>query len=91
MRNVLVFGASYGALIGVKLALAGHRATLVCRAPTADLINREGLRVRMPVKGRPGLVEVRSRGLGGRVYATTHAEARPCDYDLRGVGKQGPD
>lgn len=90
MRNVLVFGASYGALIGAKLALAGHRATLVCRAPTADLINREGLRVRMPVKGRPGLVEVRSRGLAGRVDAATPAEARPGDYDLVVLAMQEP-
>jgi hypothetical protein len=90
MRNVLVFGASYGALIGAKLALAGHRATLVCRAPTADLINREGLRVRMPVKGRPGLVEVRTRGLAGKVDATTPERARPGDYDLVVLAMQEP-
>jgi hypothetical protein len=90
MRNVLVFGASYGALIGMKLALAGHRATLVCRAPTADLIDREGLRVRMPVKGRPGLLEVRSRGLAGRVDATTPASADPARYDLVVLAMQEP-
>ena len=90
MRNVLVFGASYGALIGAKLALAGHRATLVCRARTADLINREGLRVRMPVKGRPGLVEVRSKPLPGKVDATTPEHARPGDYDLVVLAMQEP-
>jgi hypothetical protein len=90
MRNVLVFGASYGALIGVKLALAGHRATLVCRSATAGLINREGLRVRMPVKGRTELVEVRSRGLAGRVDATPPESADPARYDLVVLAMQEP-
>ena len=48
-RSILIFGASYGALFGVKLALAGHEATLVCRAATAQLINAEGVVVRMPI------------------------------------------
>ena len=28
-RKILVMGASYGSLLGVKLALAGHDVTLV--------------------------------------------------------------
>src|SRR5688500_100038 len=40
-RKILILGASYGALMGAKLALAGHDAQLVCRAQTADLINAE--------------------------------------------------
>ena len=38
-RRVLILGASYGSLLGTKLAMAGHDATLVCRQATADLIN----------------------------------------------------
>ena len=89
-RRILVFGASYGALMGVKLALAGHHATLVCRAATAQLINSEGVIVRMPVKGREGLVPVRSRGLPGRVDATTPDAANPADYDLVVLAMQEP-
>ena len=48
-RKILIFGASYGALLGAKLALAGHGVTLVCTARTAGLINAEGIVVRMPV------------------------------------------
>ena len=33
-RKILIFGASYGALLGAKLALAGHGVTLVCTART---------------------------------------------------------
>ena len=89
-RSILVFGASYGALLAAKLALAGHHATLVCRAGTADLINAEGITVRIPVKGREGLVAVRSRELPGRIRATTPEEARPQDYDLAVLAMQEP-
>jgi len=89
-RKVLVFGASYGSLMGIKLALAGHDSTLVCRARTADLINAEGITVRMPVKGREGLVDVRSKGLPGRISATTTDAARPADYDLVVLAMQEP-
>jgi len=89
-RKVLVFGASYGSLMGIKLALAGHDATLVCRARTAELINAEGITVRMPVKGREGLAEVRSRGLPGRITATTTDAARPEEYDLVVLAMQEP-
>jgi len=39
-------------------------ATLVCLPATAELINREGTRVRFPVKGQ-GTVEIRSQDLPG--------------------------
>ena len=89
-RKVLIFGASYGSLFGIKLALAGHSATLVCRDRTADLINAEGTVVRMPVKGRDGLVELRSRDLPGHVGATTPDRANPADYDLVVLAMQEP-
>ena len=59
--NVLVLGASYGSLLGTKLGLAGHHTHLVCLPAEAELINSEGAVVRMPVKGRDGLVEVNSQ------------------------------
>jgi hypothetical protein len=89
-RKVLVFGASYGSLLGMKLALAGHDATLVCRARTADLINREGIVVRTPAKGRAAPVEVKSKTLPGRMAATTPDRARPSDYDLVVLAMQEP-
>ncbi|HSN22489.1 MAG TPA: 2-dehydropantoate 2-reductase N-terminal domain-containing protein, partial [Usitatibacter sp.] len=89
-RNILMFGASYGSLLGVKLALAGHSVTLVCRARNAALINEQGVVVRMPVKGREGLGEVRSRDLPGRVRATTPEAADPSEYDLVVLAMQEP-
>ncbi len=89
-RKILVFGASYGSLLAVKLAAAGHSSTLVCRAPTAKLINAQGAIVRFPVKGRDGLVEVRSRELPGRVDAATPDSVSPGDYDLVALAMQEP-
>ena len=90
IRKILVFGASYGSLLGVKLALAGHSVKLVCRARTAALVNASGVVVRMPVKDRDGLVEVRSRELPGEVSAATPDSVNPDDYDLVALAMQEP-
>jgi len=89
-RSILILGASYGSLLGAKLALAGHAVTLVCRSRNAGLINSEGIVVRMPVKGRDGLVELRSRDLAGAVTAATPEEAHPADHDLVVLAMQEP-
>ena len=44
--NVVILGASYGSLLGIKLAMAGHSVTLVCLPEEAELINSEGAIVR---------------------------------------------
>ncbi len=88
--NILILGASYGSLLASKLLMAGHSVSLVCRKDTADLINREGTRVRMPVKGREGLVEVDSRQLPGALDAVTPTEAKPEQYDLVCLAMQEP-
>src|SRR5436190_7824139 len=89
-RNILILGASYGSLLGVKLALAGHAVKLVCLPQEAELINASGAIVRMPVKGREGLVEVSSKKLPGSITAAGPAEVSPSDYDLVGLAMQEP-
>jgi hypothetical protein len=89
-RNILILGASYGSLLGVKLALAGHNVTLVCLAPEAALINAKGAIVRMPVKGREGLVEVNSRDLRGKLEAAGTADVAPREFDLVVLAMQEP-
>ncbi|HVQ60874.1 MAG TPA: hypothetical protein VMS53_02215 [Burkholderiales bacterium] len=80
--RVLVLGASYGSLFGTKLLMAGHDVSLVCTRGTADLINREGTRVRFPIKGWEGSLEISSAGLPGELAAMTPDEADPSEYDL---------
>ncbi|HEY4439049.1 MAG TPA: hypothetical protein VGN14_01275, partial [Candidatus Elarobacter sp.] len=81
-RNVLMMGASYGSLLASKLMLAGHNVTLVCLPAEAELINAEGFRVRMPVRGRSEQVEIDSRTLPGTVKAGGPSDFDPKDYDL---------
>lgn len=88
--RILILGASYGSLLATKLALAGHDATMVCRAEEAALFNAEGARVRLPVKGREGLLEIDSRSLPGKLSAVTPEQASPAGTDLVVLGMQEP-
>jgi hypothetical protein len=88
--TILILGASYGSLLATKLLLAGHNARLVCLPAEAELINKEGARVRMPVKGREGLVEVDSRRLPGKLSAGGAEGVDPSGYDLVALAMQEP-
>ncbi|MEX2199048.1 MAG: hypothetical protein WD886_09575 [Burkholderiales bacterium] len=88
--KILILGASYGSLLATKLGLAGHSAHLVCLPAEAELINREGARVRMPVKGREGLVEVDSRKLPGKISAGGAQGLDPRQFDLVALAMQEP-
>jgi hypothetical protein len=89
-RKILILGASYGSLLGVKLALAGHSVKLVCLPAEAELINAKGAIVRLPVKGREAPVEVNSRKLPGHLDAAGPAGVTPSDYDLVALAMQEP-
>jgi hypothetical protein len=88
--KILIMGASYGSLLGTKLALAGHSTHLICLPAEADLINKEGAVVRLPVKGREGLVEVNSKKLPGKITAGGTAGVKPSDHDLVALAMQEP-
>ena len=88
--KILILGASYGSLLASKLLFAGHEVKLVCLPAEADLINTEGFRVRMPVRGRAQPIEIDSRKLPGKVSAAGTSEVNPADYDLVGLAMQEP-
>jgi len=88
--KIVILGASYGSLLGSKLALAGHDVTLVCLPAEVDAINSEGARVRMPVKGREGLLEVDSRKLPGKLTAAGPDVIDPAAFDLVALAMQEP-
>ena len=89
-HNILIFGASYGSLLATKLLLAGHNVQLVCVPAEVELINKEGTRVRLPVKGREGLVEVDSRKLKGKLSAQVPTAVKLAGFDLVVLGMQEP-
>jgi hypothetical protein len=88
--NILIMGASYGSLLASKLLFGGHKLHLVCLPAEADLINAEGFRVRLPVRGRKEPVELDSRKLPGKVTAGGAAGVDPKNYDLVGLAMQEP-
>jgi hypothetical protein len=88
--KVLILGASYGSLLASKLLLAGHTVKLICLPAEAELINKEGARIRMPVKGREGLIEIDSRKLPGKLSAGGPQGVNPADYDLVALAMQEP-
>lgn len=87
-HNILILGASYGSLFATKLLMAGHRVSLVCTRPTAELINREGTVVRFPIKGRTELLEIASKNLPGRLTAIVPEDAEPGQFGLIVLGMQ---
>jgi hypothetical protein len=88
--QVLILGASYGSLLAGKLLLAGHTVRLVCLPAEAELMNKEGFRVRMPIKGRDALVEIDSRTGPGTMSAGGPGDVNPADFDLVVFAMQEP-
>jgi hypothetical protein len=88
--NILILGAAYGSLLASKMLFGGHKIHHVCLPAEADLINAEGFRVRLPVKGRPDPVLLDSTKLPGKVTASGAQGVNPADYDLIGLAMQEP-
>ncbi len=88
--KILLMGASYGSLLASKLLFGGHSIHLICLPAEADLINAEGFKVKLPVRGRKEPVLLESRKLPGKVTAGPAAGVSPKDYDLIGLCMQEP-
>ncbi|MGF1552217.1 MAG: ketopantoate reductase family protein [Paracoccaceae bacterium] len=87
--RVLMLGASYGSLFGMKLALAGHDVTLVCLAPEREAIDRDGVELRLPIRGRETPLVLRSAEAPGRID-TADTSVDPAGYDMVGLAMQEP-
>ena len=88
--RILILGASYGSLLATKLVLAGHQVRMVCLPLEAELFNREGAIVRMPVKGSDDLVQIESKNGLGKLSAGAPQGVDPTDYDLVALAMQEP-
>ncbi len=88
--NILIMGASYGSLLGTKMAMAGHNVNLVCLPAEVELFNSSGAHVRMPVRGRAGFVHLDSRQAPGKLTAASPGDVNPADYDLIALAMQEP-
>ncbi len=88
--KIMILGASYGSLLGTKLAAAGHDVTMVCREKTAALINAKGTEVRIKLRGEDAHRSFFSSFLSGRTNAVTPEQAQPEHYDLICLAMQEP-
>jgi hypothetical protein len=88
--DVLIMGASYGSLLATKLLFGGHRITMVCLPAEVEAFNRDGARVRLPVRGRKVPVELDSRKLPGRLLAAGPTDVDPANFDLVVLAMQEP-
>jgi hypothetical protein len=88
--KIMIMGASYGSLLASKILFGGHSVHLICLPAEADLINAEGFKVRLPIRGRKDPVLLESRKLPGKVTAGGTNSANPADYDLIGLAMQEP-
>ena len=88
--RILILGASYGSLLSTKLLMAGHDVTLVCRDETAQLINKEGTRVRIKLRDEDEHRVISSVDHPGNVDASTPDNVAVDDYDLVCLAMQEP-
>jgi len=88
--NILIMGAAYGSLLASKMLFGGHKIHHVCLPAEADLINAEGFKVTLPIRGRKEPVLLESRKLPGQVTAGPATGVNPADYDLVGLCMQEP-
>ena len=88
--SILLLGASYGSLLASKMLFGGHSIHLVCLPAEADLINAEGFKVKLPIRGRKDPVLLESRKLPGKVTAGPATGVDPSKYDLIGLCMQEP-
>lgn len=93
MKNkleILILGASYGSLLGSKIALAGHNVHLICLPQEADAINANGVEIRMPVRGRTEPVIIDSKMLSGKISAGDPLSVDVERFDLVALAMQEP-
>lgn len=88
--NILIMGASYGSLLGIKMAFAGHNVNLVCLPNEVELFNKSGAHVHMPVRGQEDLVHINSHNAPGKLTAAGPDDVNPSDYDLIALAMQEP-
>jgi len=88
--NVLIMGASYGSLLATKLLFGGHKITMVCLPAEVEAFNKDGARVRLPIRGRKEPIELDSRKLPGKLSAAGPGDVDPKDYDVVALAMQEP-
>lgn len=88
--SILVLGASYGLILGLKASFCGHRVTFVCRPEEIDLINQGNAAVQIPSKHSAQVIELRAEAAPERPTATSPNDVETDDYDFCILAMQEP-
>ena len=88
--KLLIFGASYGSLFGIKALAAGYDVHLVCKPDEAELFSARGAQVRLPVRGMAEELVLNSQELPGQLTASPPDEVDPASYGLVVLAMQEP-
>ena len=88
--NIIILGASYGSLLGIKMAMAGHRVDLVCLPDEVKAINENGAIVRLPIREKDTVIELNSKNCVGSLAAIGTDDIRLDQYDLVALAMQEP-
>lgn len=82
--SILILGASYGILPATKLALAGHRVTVVGRPAEIATMAVTGIELRVPARETGDLLHL-------RLYAVAERAAGAGQLTLRSPQTADPD
>ena len=85
-----MLGASFGALLGMRIAASGHRVTFVCRDREVAMINDGRLMLRLPARNSDAFVEIHSRHCPIRPDALVPNDVDPRSVDLVCLAMQEP-
>jgi len=88
--SILVLGASYGLILGLKASFCGHKVTFVCRPREIDLINLGKAAVQIPSKHNAQVIELRADTSPERPRAIEPQIVDPDDYDFCILAMQEP-
>lgn len=88
--NVLFLGASFGVVLGMRIAAAGHRVTFTCRGQEAELINRGKLTLRIATKQHTSPLDIAPSHCRIVPVAAAPDDIDPRRHDLVCLAMQEP-
>jgi len=88
--RILFLGASYGVVLGMRAAAAGHLVTFACRKQEVELINEGRLLLRIPAKDSALTVEISPSQCSVAPVAYTPDDVDPQPFDLVCLAMQEP-
>ena len=88
--RVLFLGASYGVVLGMRVAAAGHRVVFVCREDEIRLIKAGGLALEVPARESPEHLLIEPGHCAFPPDASAPEAVEPHDFDLVCLAMQEP-